>query len=115
MPKYIRAVQNNSASRTKRVGKNTEFYSKINEYRAYIFFFKMLLTYISNCDISKLDIGGANGLEIKEGLRPHVGDSLLHTVLPARASARIRHRARGKGDDERRSQHKPWDDVRNTF
>lgn len=74
----------------------------------------MLLTYISNCDISKLDIGGANGLEIKEGLRPNVGDSLLHTVLPARASARIRHRARGKGDDERRSKHKPWDDVRNT-
>ena len=52
----------------------------------------MLLTYISNCDISKLDIGGANGFEIKEGLRPNVGDSLLYTVLPARASARIRHR-----------------------
>ena len=83
----------------------------------------MLLTYISNrdilhisrCDISKLDIGGANGFKAKEGLRPNVGDSLLYTVLPAGASARIRHRARGKGDDERRSQHKPWDDVRNAF
>ncbi len=34
----------------------------------------------------------------------------------ARASALwIRHRARGKGDDEKkRSKHKPWDDVRNT-
>ena len=83
----------------------------------------MLLTYIANrdifhisrCDISKLDIGGANGFKTKEGLRPNVGDSLLYTVLPAGASARIRHRARGKGDDERRSQHKPWDDVRNAF
>ena len=83
----------------------------------------MLLTYISNhdilyisrCDISKLDIGGANGFKAKEGLRSNVGDSLLYTVLPARASARIWHRAGGKGDDERRSQHKPWDDVRNTF
>ena len=69
----------------------------------------MLLTYISNldilhisrCDISKLDIGGANGFKAKEGLRPNVGDSLLYTVLSARALARIRHRARGKGDDER--------------
>ena len=101
MPKYIRAVQNNSASRTKRVGKNTEFPREANACKEYIFFFKMLLTYISNCDISKLDTGGANGFEIKEGLRPNVGDSLLYTVLPARTSARIRHRARGKGDDER--------------
>ena len=73
------------------------------------FLFIMLLTHISNrdilpvsrCDISKLDIGGANGFKIKEGLRPNVRDSLLHTVLPAGASARIRYRARGKRDDER--------------
>ena len=44
----------------------------------------MLLTYISNhdilyisrCDISKLDIGGANGFKAKEGLRSNVGDCL---------------------------------------
>ncbi len=51
--------------------------------------FIMLLTYISGTaiydiemqTISKADMGGVNGFEIKEGLRPNVGTA-FYTVLP---------------------------------